>query len=125
MLQFAQKKYFLLKNAGPYGGCGVSMLFFLATKKIYLLLGIALIAWNSSCIGHEFCYIISATSIHQLLCLFCLILTSLQWFITMQCSAFLIAISKGAFMVRQINALFGLCSLGCVIMDLWGLWANS
>ena len=45
------------KNSSGYlkkCGCGVSM-FFMATKNIYLLLGIVVIVWNLSCIAHEFC----------------------------------------------------------------------
>ena len=46
--------------------------FFLAIKSIYLLLGIAVIDWNLSCIGHEFYNIIS--DLNSSVSLFCLIL---------------------------------------------------
>ena len=79
------------------------MYFFQPQKTFtYLLLGIAVIAWNLSCIGHEFYSIISDlnSSVTYLLCLFCLILkTNLQQFKIQSAIAHCIW--------YQINALFG------------------
>ena len=69
------KKYFWItkkKMLGPMAVVEFLCCCFLAIKNIYLLLGIAVIDWNLSCIGHEFYNIIS--DLNSSVSLFCLIL---------------------------------------------------